>query len=137
MSARPETPKERRQRERFLRRANRQIERGDIKGGPTTTLAEKIKERLKKRKATRTLRKEYGKKKREGAKKIREGDLKGKNRRVALGANRVFHKVDKEGKVGGFAAFGKYAGKLTARVRKRNERKAAVQARRDERKANR
>jgi hypothetical protein len=78
-----------------------------------------------KRKEVRTTRKEYGEKKRTAAKAIRKGDLKGRERRLALRSNRVFHRVDKEGKPGGFPAFGKLAAKVTGRKTKRDERQKA------------
>jgi hypothetical protein len=78
-----------------------------------------------KRKDVRATRKEHGAQKRTAAKAIRQGELKGKARQSALGANRVFHKVDKEGKPGGFTAFGKYTAKVGAKNKKREERKTA------------
>jgi hypothetical protein len=77
-----------------------------------------------KRKEVQATRKEMGEKKRTRAKEIRK-ELKGKERRAHLGANRVFHKVDKEGKPGGMLAFSKYSAKVGAQNKKREDRKKA------------
>jgi hypothetical protein len=94
---------------------------------------ERQKEKRTKRKEVRATRKKYGKQGREAAKKVRQGDLKGKDRRHALAASRVFHKVDNKGQVGGFAAFGKYSAKVVTKNKKREDR----QEKRDLRKAKR
>jgi hypothetical protein len=95
------------------------------------------KEKKTARKERRSLKKEYRVKGRTAAKKIRAESEPGKERRVKLGASKAFHKVDKEGKVGGFAAFGKYAAKVTTQHRKREDRKKVRVDRKAERAARR
>ena len=88
-----------------------------------------------KRTEVRDKKKSAKKDRKAAVKKVRSENKPGKERRMLVGAARAFHGTDKEGNKGGFSAFGKFAGKKTAQVKKRAERKAKRDERRAARKA--
>jgi hypothetical protein len=77
------------------------------------------------RKGIRDTRKKYralGRTAVKAIRKAKEGTRA--ERRAKIGGTRAFHKVDKEGHVGGFAGFGAYAAKVSAKAKKKSDRKA-------------
>jgi hypothetical protein len=89
------------------------------------------------RKEIRGKRKEGRKKSRAAVKEIRSKDKPGAARRGLVLATKAFHKVDKEGKPGGYKAFGKFTGsKRAKRIGEAVKRqKARREAREDRQKA--
>ena len=75
--------------------------------------------------------------KRAAVKKVRSEHKPGKTRRMMVGATKAFHGTDKEGNKGGFAAFGKYSQKQSAKAKKIADRKTKVADRQAARKAKR
>ena len=68
-------------------------------------------EKKESRKERRSLKKTARKDKRAALKKVRQGPGTRKEKKKLKGATRAFHSTDKDGKKGGFAAFGKFAGR--------------------------
>jgi hypothetical protein len=82
--------------------------------------------RQEKRQTTRATRKKYRGLQRDAIKKIRQDkDRSGYEKRMHIGATRAFHKVDRDGNVGGFKAFGEYSQKVSPAMTKRAERDKA------------
>ena len=71
--------------------------------------------------------------KRAAVKKVRSEHKPGKTRRMMVGATKAFHGTDKEGNKGGFAAFGKYSAKVSAKKQKKEARVAKRTARKESR----
>jgi hypothetical protein len=102
--------------------------------------ATKFKEAIEKQRAAKKEKKEKrtlirGKKKaarkdsRENVKKVREQFKDdAKKRRGAVGGVKAFHKTDKEGNKGGWAATGAYSKKTSDRAKRQEERKAKRKA---------
>jgi hypothetical protein len=102
---------------------------------------EKLKEKIEAKKAKKEIRgkrKEGRQKSRAAVKEIRSKGKPGAARRGLVLATKAFHKVDKEGKKGGYKAFGKFTGsKRAKRIGERVKRQKARQQKREFRKAKR